>query len=317
MTTRRFADTASAARYPLAVEGPAAWASSPPGQRVVVPLPALRPGTLLVPSLSLPTTDGAAPPRHRWTLRSGRRSWPLPDVPADAPAADRTTAPPGGGDEVSRHIDCFRIHRDITDAVLELFVDAEEPPPRYLIAVSARPFTIAEPSPPAGEAGLVGAPPPRSQMAAPAELAPRICSPTCVSMVLELWRRPHDWLGLCDECRDPATGMYGVWPMALRAAARRGIAGAVETFTDWQAPLRVLAAGVPLITSIRFDAGELPGAPLTDTGGHLVVVHGAGPDGIAVCDPAAPAGEVLRTYPAAPFSRAWLRHRGAAYILPT
>ena len=37
---------------------------------------------------------------------------------------------------------------------------------------------------------------------------------------------------------------------------------------------------------------------------------------VQVCDPAAEPGEVLRSYPADAFSRAWLRHRGAAYILP-
>ena len=65
-----------------------------------------------------------------------------------------------------------------------------------------------------------------------------------------------------------------------------------------------------------YTVHELPGAPLTDTGGHLVVVYGAGPAEVAVCDPAAAEGEVVRVYPAAAFSRAWLRQRGAAYILP-
>ncbi len=314
MTTRRFADAASAARYPLPVEGAVDWTAAGAEQHMSLSLPPLRPGTLLVPSLAQPTAAGAAAPRHRWTLRSGDRAWPLPAVPADPGTASGT--PADAHPDVSRHIDCFRIHRSVDDATLELTVATAAPPTAYLVAVSLRPFTIAEVPSPATESHLTAAPPPRSQMTAPAELAPRICSPTCVSMVLDLWQRPHDWLSLCDECRDPATGMYGVWPMALRAAARRGVAGAVEAFTDWEAPLRVLAAGVPLITSIRFDAGELPGAPLTDTGGHLVVVYGAGPGGVAVCDPAAADGEVMRHYPAAAFSRAWLRQRGAAYILP-
>ncbi len=110
--------------------------------------------------------------------------------------------------------------------------------------------------------------------------------------------------------------MYGVWPLALAAAARRGCLGAVEVFDRWDEALAVLENGVPLVTSIRFSAGELPGAPLTETGGHLVVVHGVSGDTVRVCDPAAPHGDVLRDYPADAFSRAWLRHRGAAYILP-
>jgi len=314
VTTRRLADPASAARYPLPVDGAADWTAAGARQQLRLPLPALRAGTLLVPSLALPASDGADPPRHRWTLCSGDRAWPLPPVPSDP--ADVAAAPADTHPDVSRHVDCFRIHRGIEYPVLELDVDSATPPAGYLVAVSWRPFTVIEVTAPARHAGLAAAPPPRSQMTAPAAIAPRICSPTCVSMVLDLWRRPHDWLTLCDECRDPATGMYGVWPMALRAAARRGSVGAVETFTDWDAPLRVLEAGVPLVTSIRFEADELPGAPLTDTGGHLVVVYGAGPAEVAVCDPAAAEGEVVRVYPAAAFSRAWLRQRGAAYILP-
>jgi hypothetical protein len=90
----------------------------------------------------------------------------------------------------------------------------------------------------------------------------------------------------------------------------------VEVFDDWCAPQRVIAAGVPMVASIRFAAGNLPGAPLKATPGHLVVVHGVGPDQVQVCDPAAPdTPTVPRTYATHHFARAWLEHRGAAYIL--
>jgi hypothetical protein len=183
--------------------------------------------------------------------------------------------------------------------------------------VSSRPFTLGETDTPARAAALAQSPPGRSQLSAPPAIAERICSPTCVSMVLDHWQHRHRWLDVVAECLDPATGTYGVWPLATAAAARRGSPGAVEVFADWVEPLTVLQAGVPLVTSIRFGRGELPGAPLVETHGHLVVVTAAGPTGIAVCDPAAASGEVLREYPSEAFSRAWLRQRGAAYILPS
>ncbi len=312
--TLRYADSETAGRYPLPVAGPADWHETEGGWRLVVPLPALEPGIILVPSLALgeaPSPAGDEESRYRWILRDGASEWPLPQVPS-RPGAEPL---PGGG-AVSTHIDCFHVHRPVTSPALELSLLADTRPERYLVAVSRRALTLARPPAPQGAAGLPHLPAPRSQTTAPPEVAQRICSPTCVSMVLNLWQRPHDWLALVEECRDPASGLYGVWPLALRAAARRGSLGAVEVFDGWTEPLAVLQRGIPLITSIRFASGELPGAPLTDTGGHLVVVHAANPREIHVCDPAAPDGEVQRMYPAEAFSGAWLRHRGAAYILP-
>jgi len=311
---RRHADADTARRFPLPVDGPARWQTAAGGVQLSFGLDEPGPGTLLVPSLALaaPGSGMAAP--HRWTLSCAAGRWTLPWVPGTAPA-DPTPAAASSG-AVSTHIDCFRIHRRLEAARLVLDVDAPDPPQRYLVAASSRPFTVAEPPLPRTRAALPRPPPARSQMSAPAAIAPRICSPTCVSMVLDLWRARHDWLTLCDECFDPATGMYGVWPLALAAAARRGVLGTVEVFADWREPLEVLRRGVPLVTSLRFGAGELADAPLAETGGHLVVLHGAGPDGVDVCDPAAADGTVARRYPADAFSRAWLRHRGAAYILP-
>jgi hypothetical protein len=319
LPTLRFADARTAEGYPLPVGEGAAWEAHDGAWRVRIPLPALMPGTILVPSLAFADPSASEPSAatpagnasHQWTLEAGPGHWPLHRVPA-------LEAPPAAGRDspVSAHVDCYRVHRRLDQPVLTLRLDASAPPERYLVCVSTRPFTVARPPRPQDSAALASAPPPRSQLTAPEAIAQRICSPTCVSMVLEAWQRPHDWLALTAECHDPVTGMFGVWPLALRAPARRGSIGAVEVFTGWQEPLAVLRAGVPLVTSIRFAEGELPGAPLAETSGHLVVVHAAGPEWVEVCDPAAAAAEVSRRYPAQAFSEAWLRHRGAAYILP-
>jgi hypothetical protein len=315
LTSRRYADAATAQHYPLPVHGPAEWQWRDGAWRVSLRLPDLLPGTIVVPSLALPDAGDAADAgtRHRWVLEAGDANWALQDVPAPGP----TRRPEAPSLAVSTHIDCYHIHRRLEAPILHLVVSAPVEPHRYLICLSARALTVASPAPPGRDVALPEAPAPRSQMAAPEAIAGRICSPTCVSMVLDLWRKRHDWLSLVAECHDPATGTYGCWPLAIQAAARRGCFGAVEVFDDWDDPLQVLTSGVPLVTSIRFSAGELPGAPLTETSGHLVVVYGAGPHEILVCDPAAArASEVRRRYDAEAFSGAWLRHRGAAYILP-
>jgi len=314
MPTLRHADPDTARRYPLAVHGQASWRAHDGGWRLTLPLPELGAGTILLPSLTFAPGPAVAPgavERHQWALCAGGSRWSLQEVPA------RAAAPvPRPGSPVSTHIDCYHVHQRLQSAELHVTLQTAEPPARYLVCVSSRPLTVADPPLPAGHAALSAPPAPRSQMTAPESIASRICSPTCVSMVLGLWNREHDWMAVTEECHDPVSGLYGIWPLALAAAARRGCLGAVEAFERWDEPLRVLEQGVPIVTSIRFSSGELPGAPLPETGGHLVVVHAASPESVRVCDPAAPGQEVLREYAARAFSVAWLRHRGAAYILP-
>jgi hypothetical protein len=308
--TQRFADAATSRAYPLPTVGPAPWAWSSGAWELSIALNPLPAGTILVPSLAWQPPAGAAA-THQWTLTAPEGVWPLQAVPAERPVG----AVPNGS-PVSTHIDCYHVHRPLREATLRVTVQSADAPGRYLASVSARPVTVVSPATPDATAGLATSPPPRSQTTAPEAIANRICSPTSVSMVLALWQRSHDWLALARDCHDPVSGLYGVWPLALAAAARHGSIGAVEVFSDWRAPLEVLRQGIPLVTSIRFGRGELPGAPLSDTGGHLVVLYAADPEAVWVCDPAATPDGVQRRYPADAFSRAWLRHRGAAYILP-
>jgi hypothetical protein len=312
LTTQRLADAETSRRYPLPVSGEAGWTLVDGRCRLTLPLADLEAGTIVVPSLAfLPASGGGSPEgvAHRWRLRAGGGVWQLQDVPAHSAAAA------GSDRRVSSHIDCFHIHAPLAAPRLDLELDQEFPPERYLACASFRALSLPRAPLPSRAVTLPRIPPARSQMTAPAAIAERICSPTCVSMVLDYWTVNHDWLDLAAECHDPVSGLYGVWPLALAAAARRGCLGAVEAFESWEEPLTVLQQGVPLVASIRFAHGELPDAPIDHSGGHLVVIHGAGPDHVAVCDPAAPTDTVSRRYPAEGFSRAWLSHRGAAYIL--
>jgi hypothetical protein len=316
MHTLRLADPATTRAYPLAVAGPARWAATSDGVAVEIELPDLPAGTLLVPSLAL--ADRAAG-YHQWMLAAEGACWPLPPVPSRPPrdAAGGTPTDPARDPRVSLHIDCWHVHADLVAPRVRVTLRAGAAPSRYLVAVSARPLSLPDAAAPRASGALPRPPPALSQMTAPPELAPRICSPTSVAMVLGHWGETDPWLAIVEECRDPATGMYGVWPLAVAAAARRGRIGAVEVFAGWDEPLAVLERGIPLVTSIRFERGSLPGAPLERSAGHLVVLFAAGPDTVVVNDPAAPdAASVTRTYAAAAFSAAWLGSRGAAYILP-
>lgn len=314
MQTLRLADPATQTRYPLPVTGTADWRPHAGGSSCELVLPPLAAGTIVVPSLALGEAAAGEPRAyHQWTLLAGTAAWRLPASPLDPSAPPAALADA----RVSQHIDCWHVHEPLPEPRLRVWLPGATPPRHYLVCASARPLAITNPAPPDRAQSVGEPPPPISQMTAAAELATRICSPTSVAMVLQGWNAQVAWLDIVAECRDAATGLYGVWPLAIAAAARRGSLGAIEVFANWHEPLAVLARGIPLVTSIRFQSGALPGAPLVQTAGHLVVVHAAGPDTVAVNDPAAPdTASVPRLYPAAEFTHAWLAHRGAAYILP-
>jgi len=148
-------------------------------------------------------------------------------------------------------------------------------------------------------------------------IASRSCSPVALAMALAEHcnnRAPlHQILPLC---HDAATGMYGMWPLAIRTASRFGVIGALELLPDWSMVIASLEAGHCVVASIRYARGTLSGSPQPGSGGHLVVVYGVAGDTVLVNDPAAPNhGVVSRRYPIEQFTEAWFRHRGAAYIL--
>jgi len=309
LPTLRRADPATADAYPLPVAGPVHWHRQRDSCTAELPLPTLAAGMLVAPSLVI----GDAPSRRQcWTLVADGSAWTLPPLPGAAPPSTVTT-----DSRASTHIDCLLLHAALPAPRLRIELEGSIPPQRYLLTVSARLHTQPQVPLPRQTAALPAPPPALSQMLAPAALARRICSPTSVAMVLALWGRGADWLDIVAECHDPASNLYGIWPLAIAAAARRGSFGAIELFHDWTQPLSVLAQGIPLVTSIRFETNALPGAPLPRSSGHLVVLSAVGPDTVRVNDPAAPTLDtVVRTYPTAAFAAAWLASRGAAYILP-
>ncbi len=119
----------------------------------------------------------------------------------------------------------------------------------------------------------------------------------------------------------------GNWAFNTAYAANLTIDSFVTRLTYLRDAERFIAAGIPLAASITFANGQLNGAPIGGTAGHLVVIVGFTANGdVVVIDPAAPTdGSVGRTYDRGQFERAWLRRssgtvyvvRDAAHPLPT
>ncbi len=143
----------------------------------------------------------------------------------------------------------------------------------------------------------------------------RICSPTSVAMVLGYWGRPVPALALADDVFHAATDRYGVWPAAIAAAARYEVAGYLLRFPDWASAAWCLEHEMPIVASVRFTAGELQGAPLAETSGHLIVLTGYDGDWVLVNDPAAEVDDAVpRRYLRSELEQVWLRRAGMGYV---
>ena len=158
------------------------------------------------------------------------------------------------------------------------------------------------------------------------------CSPTSTSMALSFWGRgptprQYDWVN--DDYAQPwvdyaarytyAWGYDGTgdWPFNTAYAARFGLDAFVTRLRSLREAELFLRAGIPLVATVSFGAGELDGAPLRSTSGHVLVITGltAGGD-VIVNDPAAPTGKtVRRVYKRGQFENAWSDKGGVVYVI--
>lgn len=228
-------------------------------------------------------------------------------------------APVPAVDGLDADVDVFRADAPVQAARLRVRLSGAEAPdilsmPWMLtLSASGPPAVGVARSPGTGVRLQVG---PRSQMEAPPEIARRICSPTCVAMVLDFWRRPAGLETLAAEMFNAPTDLYGVWPAAITAAGRRGLGGYLLRFPDWPAAAWCLERGLPVIASVRYAASELTGAAVPETAGHLITLTGYDGDEVLVNDPGAPAAElVARRYRLEEISRVWLERTGIGYVL--
>jgi hypothetical protein len=140
------------------------------------------------------------------------------------------------------------------------------------------------------------------------------CSPAVLSMLLSYWDTELDVAEVARRVLDRSYDGTGNWAFNVALAGSLGLRGVVTHLRDLASAERIIAAGIPLALSISWKSGELPGAPLDASDGHLIVLCGFGADGAAVVnDPAQPA--VRASYARVALERAWLDHGGIAYVI--
>ena len=156
----------------------------------------------------------------------------------------------------------------------------------------------------------------RTQKDAPKPLSGEICSPACLSMVMAYCGVDRPTVENALAIYDPEHEIFGNWGRAVARAGELGLDGWLTRFRDWQQVKAAIAAGQPVIASIRFNAGEFPSAVLPETSGHLIVVRGFTAAGdVIVNDPASRDRGNGVVYRADELARAWFGHGGVGYVI--
>lgn len=159
------------------------------------------------------------------------------------------------------------------------------------------------------------------------------CSPTSTSMVLGYYDAlpapaAYSWVpsNHVDPWVDHAARMTfdyeydgtGNWPFNTAYAASLTDRAFVTRLRSMREAELFIKAGIPLVASIAFGRGELTGAPISSTAGHLLVIVGFTESGdVVVNDPAARTrAGVRRTYDRGELEDAWIpASGGTVYVI--
>lgn len=327
--TTRLTNNPNQLTFPLPVSGAILWESVPTENettgsvwRTVINLLDIPEQHIVVPSYACLTSGY----QYQWRLHCQERTQTCLLTPV-TPAGIKPWQGFASATSNTRHllskIDCWHTASDCADVQAELLLYLPESstiPERDLLTLSIRAISQNAEDIPLPTQTVVAEPPsPVSQMQAQPEIAKRICSPSAAAMAVAGQDAEALWPEAVTACYDTNTKAYGKWPLAIYWASQQRRLGSVEALVDWGDTVTALGSGTPVVCSIRFDKGALPGAPLAQSGGHLVVLYGIEfekNEGFAlVMDPAGDTvDQVAKRYPLQAFSHAWISHRGGAYF---
>lgn len=140
------------------------------------------------------------------------------------------------------------------------------------------------------------------------------CSPASLAMVNAYHGIAQTLEETARAVMDRAYNGTGNWAFNVAYSGSLGLRAVVAYLPNLDAAQRLIERGLPVIISYSWSDGELPGAPLPHSDGHLVVLCGFTAQGdCAINDPAAPSVRVV--YPRASVEHLWQRSGGAAYVI--
>jgi hypothetical protein len=113
---------------------------------------------------------------------------------------------------------------------------------------------------------------------------------------------------------DRAYNGTGNWAFNTAFSGSLGLRATVAYLQNLDHAARLIERNVPVVISYSWREGELPGAPLPHSDGHLVVLRGFTENGdCAINDPAAHGVRVV--YPRRAIEAIWQRNNGVAYVI--
>jgi hypothetical protein len=300
--------------------GPGRSAPEAQGSATGPPIETHYPFTNLVASWNADTPAGSVVETEvrvrmagRWSRWFAMGRWSGPGSGASIPNQETPDA--------RVDVDTLILHEPATACQFRAFLASRSDAPPSLKLAAMSWFNPAAPDPPpppvAGDWARTLNAPCYSQREQDPRIAGEICSPTSLSMVLSYWGIPCQPMDAVAGVHDTAADMYGNWPLNTAYAASRGCAAYVARFWSVEQLQNEIARGCPVEASIRFKKGELDGAPLHASSGHLVVVVGFTPSGdVVVNDPYGPnAAGVRHIYRRDQFARVWLEGSGGIVYL--
>jgi len=140
------------------------------------------------------------------------------------------------------------------------------------------------------------------------------CSPASLAMIHAYHGLAHSIPQTAREVFDRAYNGTGNWAFNVAYSGRLGLRGVVAHLHNLDHAQRLIERSLPLAISYSWRDGELPGAPLPHSDGHLAVLCGFTRDGdCAINDPAAPNVRVV--YPRSAIEALWQRNEGVSYVI--
>jgi hypothetical protein len=140
------------------------------------------------------------------------------------------------------------------------------------------------------------------------------CSPASLSMVNAFHGLDHPVDETARAVMDLAYNGTGNWTFNTAFSGSLGLRACVAYVRNLDQAAQFIERNIPLVISYSWSPGELPGAPLAHSDGHLAVLRGFTSSGdCAMNDPAAPGVSVV--YPRSTLERIWQRNDGVAYII--
>lgn len=157
----------------------------------------------------------------------------------------------------------------------------------------------------------------RSQLGEEPAIAGRVCSPTCVAMVMAYRGVDRSTAEVARVAYDEENDIYGNWARAVQGAYCFGVPGYLMRFGNWDSVKRCIADGQPVIASVRIDRGQLSNEPSRVSTGHLLVITGFDGNGnVHVNDPVVSSSQQgVTRHPMDDLTKIWLAHGGVGYIL--